>query len=69
MILFLFCREKWSKVGKDIVVLHQCERSVTTPSPSPFSLKLETYLRMANIPYQVGYKQCFPFYSIALHIY
>ncbi|KAL3890845.1 hypothetical protein ACJMK2_003120 [Sinanodonta woodiana] len=35
----------------DTVVLHQFERSVFAPSLSPFAMKLETYLRMAEIPY------------------
>ncbi len=39
---------------KDVVTLHQLPRSKFTPSISPFSLKLETYLRMAGIRYQVG---------------
>ena len=45
--------EKWAKIGKDKVVLHQFSRGGVAPSPSPFPLKLETYLRMANIPYEV----------------
>jgi len=40
-------------IGEDVVVLHQLDRGVFTPNISPFPLKLETYLRMANIPYQV----------------
>ena len=39
---------------KDVVILHQLPRGKLTQSVSPFSLKLETYLRMADIPYQVG---------------
>ena len=47
-------RKKWASVERDKVVLHQFSRSSTvTPSPSPFVLKLETYLRMAKIPYEV----------------
>lgn len=51
----IYLRKKWAAVGKDIVALHQLPRSPVTPSPSPFPLKLETYLRMASIPYQVNY--------------
>ncbi|XP_014676712.1 PREDICTED: failed axon connections homolog [Priapulus caudatus] len=36
---------------KDTVVLHQIGRAKYAPSLSPFPLKLETYLRMAGIPY------------------
>ena len=46
-------RKKWNAVGKNVVVLHQIQRGKHTPSISPFPLKLETYLRMANIPYEV----------------
>ncbi len=42
-----------AKGEKDKVVLHHYMRSIVTPSPSPFDLKLETYLRMAKIPYEV----------------
>lgn len=44
-------REAWNKAGKDVVVLHQMDRSRLCPNPSPFPLKFETYLRMANIEY------------------
>nr|CAH0109212.1 unnamed protein product [Daphnia galeata] len=43
-------------IGEDVVVLHQLDRGVFTPNISPFPLKLETYLRMANIPYQNDFK-------------
>ena len=36
------------------VILHQLSRGKFTPCISPFALKLETYLRMADIPYKVG---------------
>jgi len=45
-------RQKWNAVGKNVVVLHQVQRGKFTPSISPFPLKLETYLRMAKIPYE-----------------
>ena len=37
------------------VVIHQCPRGYLTPCISPFSLKLETYLRVAGIPYEVKF--------------
>lgn len=50
-------RKKWNAVGKDVVVLHTMQRGKLTPSLSPFALKLETYLRMADIPYEVDYTE------------
>uniref|UniRef100_V9KS32 Failed axon connections-like protein n=1 Tax=Callorhinchus milii TaxID=7868 RepID=V9KS32_CALMI len=39
--------------SKDAIILHQFSRSESRiPSLSPFCLKLETYLRMADLPYQ-----------------
>ena len=38
----------------DVVILHQIGRAPWAPSMSPFPIKLETYLRMAKIPYQVN---------------
>ena len=35
------------------VVLYQLPRGPFTPSLTPFAVKLETYLRLAKIPYQV----------------
>ncbi|KAF0308207.1 Failed axon connections [Amphibalanus amphitrite] len=46
-------RQRWSQAGKDVVVLHQFERGTNMPNLSPFALKLETFLRMANIQYVV----------------
>ena len=42
---------KWNSVGKDIVVLHQFSRARYCPSPSPFPIKLETFLRVHKIKY------------------
>uniref|UniRef100_A0A8C5HV03 Failed axon connections homolog N-terminal domain-containing protein n=1 Tax=Gouania willdenowi TaxID=441366 RepID=A0A8C5HV03_GOUWI len=40
--------------SKDAIILHQFSRPKTgVPSLSPFCLKLETYLRMVDLPYQV----------------
>jgi hypothetical protein len=49
------CNKKKSKfpVAKDVVLLHQLDRGIFTPSISPFPLKLETYMRMAGISYEV----------------
>ena len=38
---------------KDVVILHQYPNGFRAPSPSPWSLKLETWLRMTKIPFQV----------------
>lgn len=44
-------RKQWAKAGKDVVTLHGFGRGRFTPSISPFVMKLETYLRLAKIPY------------------
>ncbi len=41
--------ERRAKYPKDVVVLHQFPRGMRAPHVSPFALKLETWLRMANI--------------------
>jgi len=53
--------DRWnkSKCPKDVVVLHGVPRSKTVPAASPFVLKLETFLRMADIPYQYDSKNPF----------
>jgi len=38
---------------RDTVILHQIGRGPYAPSISPFAVKLETYLRLANISYEV----------------
>ena len=42
-----------SKYPRDKVTLFGIPRAPYAPSMSPFPLKLETYLRMAKVPYQV----------------
>ncbi|CAI9724091.1 Hypothetical predicted protein [Octopus vulgaris] len=42
---------------KDVIILHLIPRLKDTPNLSPFAVKLETYLRMTKLPYQVDY--CF----------
>jgi hypothetical protein len=38
---------------KDVVILHQFPRGARAPSVSPFPIKLETWLRITGIKYQV----------------
>ncbi len=38
-------RKKWNNAGKDVVVLHQFDRARSCPNPSPYPIKLETFLR------------------------
>lgn len=50
----VYSREKWGNSAvRDKVILHTIWRSKPLPCVSPFGLKLETYLRMAKIPYEV----------------
>lgn len=37
------------------ITLHQFKPQLGLPNPSPFCMKLETYLRMAGFPYEVQY--------------
>ena len=43
--------QKWRKVGRDVVVLHQYPRGNTCINLSPFPIKVETFLRMNGIKY------------------
>ncbi|XP_046581782.1 failed axon connections homolog [Haliotis rubra] len=45
-------KQKAKEYPRDTVVLHQIGRGPYAPSLTPFAVKLETYLRMARIPYQ-----------------
>jgi len=48
------CRKDQELDSEDSIILHQFARPKTgVPSLSPFCLKIETYLRMADLPYQV----------------
>ncbi|XP_067666037.1 failed axon connections homolog [Haliotis asinina] len=45
-------KETREEYPRDTVILHQIGRGPYAPSMTPFAVKLETYLRMARIPYQ-----------------
>ena len=53
---FAQSRQKWTSVGKDVVVLHCFPRGNSCLSLTPFPLKLETYLRMNNLKYVTEFK-------------
>ncbi len=44
-------RQLWDSRGKDVVTLHMFPRATTGPSPSPFPVKLELYLKIMDIKY------------------
>ena len=50
-------REDWKNAGENVVVLHMFSRGRDTPNPSPFPIKLETYLRIAGIKYIEDFTQ------------
>ena len=49
--------EEWKKAGRNVVVLHQFDRARSSPNPSPFALKFETYLRVAEIEYVTDFSK------------
>jgi glutathione S-transferase len=49
-------RQKWEALGKDVVVVHQFGKGTKSPSSSPFPMKLETYLRIADIKFECDHK-------------
>lgn len=50
-------RKCWAEAGRDVVVLHMFGRGKNCPNLSPFVLKLETYLRMADIKYEIDFEE------------
>ncbi len=50
-------RQKWDGVAENTVVLHMFKRSKIKPNGSPFVMKLETFLKMAGIDYEVDFEQ------------
>jgi len=42
------------KNEKGVIIVHEFPRGKRTPSPSPYVMKLETFLRMNKIPYEPG---------------
>ena len=39
---------------KAVIILHQFPRTKNAPSPSPYPLKVETFLRMTKLEYTSG---------------
>ena len=50
-------RAQWDNAPENKVILHQMGRARTRPNMSPFALKLETYLRVAGIDYELDFTQ------------
>jgi hypothetical protein len=50
---------------KDKVILHVFPRTKTIPNMGHFVMKLETYLRIHKIPFQVNDKQLLHFVDIS----
>ncbi len=50
-------RVKWNNVGKDVVVLHMFPRAKFSPNLTPYPIKLETFLRMTKIKYEVDFEE------------
>ena len=42
-------QREWNAAGTDVVVLHMPKRAIYAPNPSPFPMKLETWLRMNRV--------------------
>lgn len=58
-VFFFYYRKEEELDSKDAIILHQFSRPRNgVPSLSPFCLKMETYLRMADLPYQVRGAVC-----------
>jgi len=50
---------RWKKTPKDVVILHCFPPARTLPNASPFVLKVQTYLRMANIQFKLDHVDYF----------
>ena len=48
-------KKKWAEIGKDVVILHQLQRPLTSLNLSPYPVKLETFLRLNKIEYICDY--------------
>jgi len=48
---------KWNAQGKDVVILHMFPRARYCPNPSPYPLKLETFLRIHKIKYVTDFEE------------
>ncbi len=48
-------RAKWANAGKDVVILHMLPRGKLSPNISPYPVKLETFLRMAEIKFETDF--------------
>jgi len=46
---------RWNNTPKDVVIMHAVSRGRTVSHPSPFVVKLETFLRMAKIRYETDF--------------
>ncbi|CAG2255999.1 Failed axon connections homolog [Mytilus edulis] len=46
------CKSPKKDHPRDTVILHQFDRGPYAPSMTPYAIKVETYLRMAKIPYK-----------------
>lgn len=68
--VFNLCRKKIKTVGPGIVLLHSFPPTKTIPNPSPFALKLQSFLRLTGIAYEdefdrpLGPKQKAPWIEI-----
>lgn len=53
---------------KDVIYLYQFSRTPVIPSMSPYCLKVETWLRLAGLKYEVSINFLYTFYSFCVFI-